>query len=134
MKPMMVALVALAAVGCSRNEGPAVEQQGDRMGAPSERADDTSRNVRDKDGTSVTAEKQSDNQADRSITQQIRRQVVNVDDMSTNGKNVKIVTSDGVVTLRGPVETVQERAAIGTVAMSVDGVRRVDNQLEVAAK
>jgi osmotically-inducible protein OsmY len=51
-----------------------------------------------------------------------------------NGKNVKIVTIDGVVTLRGPVASAREKKDIANLVKKVDGVKRVDNQLEVAAK
>lgn len=54
------------------------------------------------------------------------------DALSVNGKNVKIITRDGVVTLRGPVKTDKEKAEIASIAKSVDGVKSVDNQLEVA--
>ena len=56
------------------------------------------------------------------------------DDISMAGKNVKIITVDGVVTLRGAVKTEREKTEIAGVARKVDGVKRVDNQLEIAAK
>ncbi len=56
------------------------------------------------------------------------------DAVSFTGKNVKITTVDGVVTLRGPVVSVEEKSAIGALAQGVAGVKNVDNQLEVAAK
>lgn len=132
MKTSMVVLILLAAVGCSKNEQPSANSNGDQMAVPA--ADDTGRNARDMQGGEPTAQDQSENAADRSITQQIRKQVVSQDEMSMNGKNVKIVTVDGVVTLRGPVQSEKERTDIGSVAKSVDGVKRVDNQLEIAAK
>ncbi len=48
-----------------------------------------------------------------------------------NAKNVKIITQDGVVTLRGPVKSAEEKAMIASVAQKTGGVKRVDNQLEV---
>jgi hyperosmotically inducible protein len=135
MTRMMAALVLLAAIGCSRNEGPVVDDNKNNVGAPVEgAADNTERNQRDKAGTTLTATDQAENEADRTITQQIRREVTKTDDLSMNAKNVKIITVDGVVTLRGPVQTAEERKEIGSVAQRVDGVKRVDNQLEIAAK
>jgi len=49
------------------------------------------------------------------------------------GKNVKIITREGVVTLRGPVKTAAEKTQIGTIATETKGVKRVENQLEIAA-
>jgi osmotically-inducible protein OsmY len=49
-------------------------------------------------------------------------------------KNVKIITNEGVVTLRGPVKTSEEKAQIAAIAQRVAGVKRVDNQLELATK
>src|SRR5512147_1832432 len=94
-------------------------------------ADNTKRNARDADGNTVTPMDQGSSDADMSITQQIRKAVVDSDKLSTNAKNVKIITQDGVVTLRGPVKTPEEKAAIASVAQKTGGVKRVDNQLEI---
>ena len=135
MTRMMTALVLLAAVGCSRSEGPVADDNSNQVGAPVEgAADNTERNQRDKSGTTLTPTDQAENEADRTITQQIRKEVTSADALSTDGKNVKIITVDGVVTLRGPVQTAEERKEIAGFAKNVDGVKRVDNQLEVAAK
>jgi hyperosmotically inducible periplasmic protein len=79
----------------------------------------------------VTPLDQHQNQEDIDITADIRRQVVD-SEMSVNAQNVKIVTQDGNVTLRGPVETDDERRKIETIAREVAGDTKVDNQLEVA--
>lgn len=136
MKRMMVTLVLLAAAGCSRNEAAVADDNANGKAAPLEgaAADNTKVNERDSTGTTLTAGDQKENEVDRTITQQIRQQVVKDDDMSVNGKNVKIITVDGVVTLRGPVQSAEERTEIASVAQRVEGVKRVDNQLEVAAK
>ena len=51
--------------------------------------------------------------------------------MSINAQNVKIMTLDGLVTLRGPVDTAAEKHFIGEVAINVTSIEDVDNQLEV---
>ena len=51
--------------------------------------------------------------------------------MSTNAKNVKIITIDGQVTLRGPVNTAEEKRLIGEIANRIAQAGHVDNQLEV---
>jgi osmotically-inducible protein OsmY len=96
-----------------------------------EDADNTGRNVRDRDGSSLTPTDQGDSEADRSITTHIRREIVANDALSTNAQNAKIITVGGVVTLRGPVKSEEEKAAIGAVAQRAPGVKRVDNQLEI---
>jgi osmotically-inducible protein OsmY len=51
--------------------------------------------------------------------------------LSTNAKNVKIITANGVVTLRGPVNTPQEKATIEAKAQSIAGAKNVESQLEI---
>ena len=52
--------------------------------------------------------------------------------MASNGKNGKIITVDGTVTLRGPVKSEQEKTNIAAKAQQIAGVKKVDNQLEIA--
>jgi osmotically-inducible protein OsmY len=94
-------------------------------------ADNTARNARDADGNTLTPMDQGESEADRTITQQIRKAVVDNDGLSTNAKNVKIITQNGVVTLRGPVKNPEEKATIASVAQKTGGVKRVENQLEI---
>jgi len=94
-------------------------------------ADDTERNVRDRKDTTLTPTDQGGSESDRTITQEIRRAVMAQDGFSTNAKNVKIITVDGVVTLRGPVKTADEKATIASLAGRTAGAKRVDNQLEL---
>ena len=93
--------------------------------------DNTGRNVRDRNDATVTPGDQGSSDTDLKITTDIRQALTESDKLSMNAKNVKIITLDRVVTLRGPVESQAERDAIGKVAQSTAGVQRVDNQLEV---
>ena len=95
--------------------------------------DNTGRNVRDRNDATKTPMDQSENEADRTITQNIRQALTADDSLSTNAKNVKIITNDGTVTLRGPVKNEQEKTAIEAKAKQVAGVKSVDNQLEIAS-
>jgi len=97
-------------------------------------ADDTGKNERDRSGSTATSGDQGGSDADRRVTQQIRKTVVDDEKLSTTAKNVKIITENGAVTLRGPVKSSQERTEIAAIAQKVHGVKRVDNQLEVANK
>jgi hyperosmotically inducible protein len=97
-------------------------------------ADDSGKNVRDRDDRTLTPIDQGGSESDRSITQQIRQAVVADDDLSMNAKNVKIITVDGVVTLRGPVKSAAEKAKLASVSKKTAGVKRVDDQLEIEAE
>ena len=111
----------------------AASLDGTRLVAADERkdADDTSRNVRDRDGRNPTPMDQGGTEADRTITQEIRKAVIDRNELSTNARNVKIITIDGVVTLRGPVKDDSEKTTIAAIARKASGVKRVDDQLEV---
>lgn len=101
-------------------------------GSPSEKsADNTGKNARDRAGTTLTPVDQSNDPNDLRITREIRKAVVAKDDLSFNAKNVKIITVDGSVTLRGPVATQQERTRIASIARETAGVVTVNDQLEV---
>ena len=94
-------------------------------------ADNTARNSRDRDGATQTSGDQAENETDRQISANVRQAVVGDSSLSTNAHNVKIITSGGTVTLRGPVKSSKEKAAIESKAKQVAGVTRVDNLLEV---
>lgn len=81
----------------------------------------------------LTATDQKENKADVEITQRIRQNVMKADSLSMTAKNIKIITIDGVVTLRGAVASDSERTSILTLAQNVSGVKQVDNKLEVSA-
>ena len=89
-------------------------------------------NERDRDEGALTPLDQKENQSDREITQRIRKSVVGDDSLSFTAKNVKIITRDGQVTLRGAVKSDQERTAIERAASTVAGPQRVVNQIEVS--
>ena len=96
-------------------------------------ADNSGKNVRDRKDAAVTSGDQSNSQSDLKITQEIRQAVVADKGLSMNAHNVKIITENGVVTLRGPVKSSAEKATIGAKAEHVAGVTRVDNQIEIAS-
>jgi hyperosmotically inducible protein len=94
-------------------------------------ADNTSKNQRDRSGETRTSGDQSNSQEDVKITAAIRRAVVGDKSLSMTAKNVKIITANGTVTLRGPVNNDAEKAKIAELAQSAAGNARIDNQLEV---
>ena len=94
-------------------------------------ADNSGRNVRDRSDDAKTSGDQSNSSADIDITAAIRRAVMKDDSLSMTAKNVKIITADGVVTLRGPVKTAAEKATIAKLAEANAGSAKVMDQLEV---
>ncbi len=121
---VIIALAACAtAIGC--------DQKPTEDKTKSAQADNTDKNERDRSADTKTPVDQKENEVDLGITKTIREDLVKNEALSMDAKNVKVVTADGVVTLRGPVKTDQEKTDIAKVASSVAGVKRVDNQLEV---
>lgn len=96
--------------------------------------DNSAVNVRDRAPDAMTAGEQSNAKNDVELTRQIRRAVVKDDSLSMQAHNVKIVVSNGAVTLRGPVKTEQEKVAIANKAQAIAGPNKVDNQLEVESQ
>jgi hyperosmotically inducible periplasmic protein len=91
--------------------------------------DNTKKN---KEQTAPTADQQKMNPADRAITQKIRKALHEDQSLSTYAHNIKIITQDGKVTLRGPVRSEDEKNNIQTKAVAVAGEQNVTNQLEIA--
>ena len=96
-------------------------------------ADNTAKNERDRSGETQTAGDQSNSPEDIKITAAIRRAIVGETSLSMTAKNVKIITAEGMVTLRGPVNSAEEKAMIAKLAQFAAGEARIDNQLEVTA-
>lgn len=94
-------------------------------------ADNTRRNEVDRNDQTLTPLDQGNNAADISTTASIRKEIGATDTMSVNAKNVKIITKDGRVTLRGPVNSAEEKRLIGEIANRIAREANVDNQLEV---
>jgi len=94
-------------------------------------ADNTKVNQRDRNADQPTADQQASNRSDRDITQQIRRSIVKDKSLSTYAHNVKIVTQNGQVTLKGPVRSDEEKRAIEAKAAEIAGDSKVTSQLDV---
>src|SRR3984893_13367580 len=112
------ALFAAMPIGQSRAAGPY---------AP----DNTGINVRDRNAGAMTAGQQSNSSGDLALSRRIRRSIMKDDSLSTMAKNVKIVSANGGVTLRGPVKTEKEKSRVAAKAKAIAGVDNVDDQLEV---
>jgi hyperosmotically inducible periplasmic protein len=93
--------------------------------------DNTRVNQRDRDSAQPTADQQKDNQSDRGITQQIRKAVMKDKSLSSYAHNVKIISQNGMVTLKGPVRSEEDKQSIAAKAADVVGADKVTNELEV---
>jgi osmotically-inducible protein OsmY len=93
--------------------------------------DNTKVNDRDRDKAEPTADQQKENRPDRDITRDIRRSIVEDKSLSTYAHNVKIISQNGMVTLKGPVRSEEEKAAVESKAAEIAGKDKVTSQLEV---
>jgi hyperosmotically inducible protein len=93
--------------------------------------DNTKMNDRDRNSNQPTADQQKENRPDLEITKQIRQALVKDSSLSEYAHNVKIVTQGGMVTLRGPVHSDEEKKAVEAKAVEVAGEGKVNNQLDV---
>jgi hyperosmotically inducible periplasmic protein len=95
------------------------------------KADNTAVNERDRSGETQTSGDQSNSSADLKITQAIRQALMKDSGLSATAKNIKIITNNGHVTLRGPVNNSQEKAKIDHLAKSAAGGAKIDDQLDI---
>jgi osmotically-inducible protein OsmY len=132
MKKILLLLVVSCltfAVGCSSEPE---EQTSTTMPASSTPdADNTARNEDQKTPDAMASTDQGNSEADLRITASIRESVTRDKSLSTNAHNIKIITSGGNVTLRGPVKNETEKNKIEAYAKIATGVDRVDNMLEI---
>jgi osmotically-inducible protein OsmY len=120
MKRTLLALVCLSALSVAA-----------LAGNEKEKPDNTATNERDRSGETKTSGDQSNSSADLKTTQAIRQALMKDNELSTTAKNIKVITANGHVTLRGPVKTAQEKAKIDQLAKSAAGGVKIDNQLDV---
>lgn len=95
-------------------------------------ADNTRVNTRDRAKGAVTADQQKENASDRTLTQKIRRSLMQDKALSTYAHNVKVIAQNGQVTLKGPVRSAEEKQTVESKATEVAGAGHVTNQLSVA--
>jgi hyperosmotically inducible periplasmic protein len=96
--------------------------------------DNTKVNERDKNKAEPTADQQKENRPDREITRQIRRSIVQDKSLSSYAHNVKIISQNGMVTLKGPVRSDEEKSTVEAKAAEIAGKDKVTSQLEVKPK
>jgi len=122
MKALLAAMFVMSSIGllCAQQESSQVP------------ANNTKVNQRDRNHSEPTADQQKENTSDRQLTQQIRRAIVKDKNLSSDAHNVKIITQNGAVTLKGPVKSEEEKQAIESKAAEVAGAGKVNSELQVA--
>jgi len=127
----------LLLTGCEEKKSASMDSipVGSQTNAPVAEADNSAKNVRDRNGSTITPGDQSNAPGDLDTTQKIRQALVSgTNHYSLTARNIKIMTVNNNVTLRGPVTTPEEKAEIVAMAKDVAGPANVDDQLEVEAK
>jgi len=98
------------------------------------KSDNTRVNKRDRSDEQVTADQQKQNSSDIELTRKIRSSISKDKSLSTYAHNVKVITQDGIVTLKGPVRSEEESKVIESKAAEVAGASNVKNQLDIASE
>jgi len=119
-----LAIVALA-LGCYAAT-PVIAQEA--------KPDNTRVNTRDRQPSEATADQQKNNRSDIEVTRQIRKSLVADKSLSTYAHNLKVITQDGKVTLKGPVATVEEKALVEEKAGAVAGQGNVISEVSVSTR
>jgi hyperosmotically inducible periplasmic protein len=120
---LFMSLMCLTLVACDRQPKALSNEDKDN--------DNTEKNMRDRDSAELTPMDQSESASDIKITQSLRQAIMADKYLTMNAKNIKIITIQGVVTLRGPVGSPAEVEMIAKKASAVQGVTKVNNELEV---
>jgi osmotically-inducible protein OsmY len=72
------------------------------------------------------------NAADLDLAKRVRQSIIADKSLSTEAHNLKVISRNGVVTLKGPVHSEDEKKAVMSKAIEVVGSRtRVSNQMSV---
>jgi osmotically-inducible protein OsmY len=121
MKPTLLTLASIGMLGLTALAA-------DQTTAP---PDNTAKNDRDRSGETLTPGDQSNSPQDVKITTDIRQAIVNDTSLSMTAKNIKVITVNAEVTLRGPVNTAEEKTKIGQLAQAATNNAKINNQLEV---
>ena len=100
--------------------------------APQPKPDNTTVNKRDRSPGEATADQQKMNATGRELTRKIRRSIMADKSLSTYAHNIKIISQNGAVTLKGPVKSNDEKQTVIAKAVAVAGsADKVTDQISV---
>jgi osmotically-inducible protein OsmY len=132
-----IALFCLSFAGCNEATKPNKIDVTAKKPVPEDTQslpkDNTGNNARDADRGTTTPMEQKHDKTDLQITADVRQRITD-SKMSTDAQNVKVISRDGIVTLRGPVKSSEEKEQIGKIAKEFAGTNHVKNELEVESQ
>lgn len=133
MRPIPTRIISTAAcvLALSLASGVSAQQASSSAAASSSQADNTGMNQRDRSAQMLTPTDQPNDKTDIKLAAAARRAVVRDKTLSMSAHNVKLIAANGVVTLRGPVASADEKAKVEADVHGVAGVSSVDNQLDI---
>jgi hyperosmotically inducible protein len=114
---------------CAKRTAVAGSRVPSAQNAVTHDADNTARNANDEN--KATPFDQGTSEADREVTQKVRQGLMDDNSLSTTARNVKVITREGKVLLRGPVNSAEERSRIESIAEGIAGMGNVTNELEI---
>jgi hyperosmotically inducible periplasmic protein len=134
-KPALFAAILSAPLLFAEETAPKVDEPvNTSAGDNSGKADNTRRNNRERSEQEKTPVNQNENKGDLEISRQIRKAIYNDTTLSTYAHNIKIITQDGKVNLKGPVRNAEEKQKVEAKAAAVAGKENVKSQIELAPK
>lgn len=100
--------------------------------APGVKPDNTEINKRDRNSGEATADQQKMTAADQDLTKRIRQSIMSDKSLSTYAHNIKIISQNGTVTLKGPVKSDDEKKIVMAKAVAVAGsANKVTDEVSV---
>ncbi len=98
------------------------------------RPDNSAVNADEANHAQMTAEQQGSSKSDTELARQIRKDIMSDKDLSLYAHNIKIIATNGVVTLKGPVRSETELRTVNRIAAGVAGSKNVKNEIQIASK
>lgn len=123
----LLCCAALPGTGFAADSVPSVVTEG--KSAPN--VDNSAINDRDRYAGNKTPEDQFNTPEDRNLLAAVRRSVVHDKSLSLMAHNIKIIVNTGAVTLRGRVNTTDEKMKVEKIVLAVKGVNSINNSLDV---
>ena len=125
MKHSKVSLTILFSMAC-------LVSYGQTSDSSTPKPDNTKVNQRDRNAGEVTADQQKTNPTDQELTRKIRQSIMADKSLSTYAHNIKIISQNGTVTLKGPVKSDDEKKAVMAKAVSFAGsADKVTDQVSI---
>jgi hyperosmotically inducible protein len=117
------AAIALLCLSGAQSTVQAFAQTGTTQTAPD--------NSKQNKNQTQSADDQTNAKSDRLITQKVRKAIMADKTLSTYAHNVKIVTVNGAVTLKGPVQSEEEKQKVASEAANAVSADKITNELTV---